>query len=70
MTSITGYDEFGFPSTARPWVLEPSLDLILREEGRLGPVGARPVVDAFAPGTTSFPANEPVLDLQGLAQLR
>jgi hypothetical protein len=70
MTKVVGYDEFGLPSSARPWVLEPSLDLILREEGRLGPPDLRPVVDGFAPDTTTFPANEPVLDLRGLARLR
>lgn len=70
MTNEVGYDEFGLPSSARPWVLEPALDLLLREEGRLGPPDLRPAVDGFSPDTMVFPANEPVLDLRGLAKLR
>ena len=70
MTSTVGYDEFGLPSSARPWVLEPVLYLILREEGRLGPVDLQPAVDAYGPDTTTLPTNEPVLDLRGIEKLR
>jgi hypothetical protein len=66
------YDEFGLPSTAqrgvvRPWAPESMVDLVLREEGRLGPTGP-PTVDFLPPTTTSYPRDEPVIDLR--AELR
>jgi hypothetical protein len=65
----TGYDEIGFASSVRPWVLEPWLDLILREEGRLTPTGPRPAVDIY-PSDATLPQDEPALDLRGLQPLR
>src|SRR5262249_2378066 len=70
MTNRVAYDEFGLPSSARPWALEPSVDLILREEGRLSTKGPFPVIQAYSPATTSFPPGEPVIDLRSLQQLR
>jgi hypothetical protein len=70
MTSFISVDEFGVPSSARPWSLEPSVFLILREQGRLAPHGVRPIVDTLPPWTTTFPKNEPVVDVRGLASLR
>jgi hypothetical protein len=67
MTNLVVYDEFGLASSVRPWALEPAVDLILREEGRLVP---RPAIDIYTPATATFPKNEPVLDLRGLRQLR
>ncbi len=61
-------DEF-VPSSARPWTGEPALLLILREEGRLPPEGQRPTVDILPWYTTTFPRNEPVVDLRGLQRL-
>jgi hypothetical protein len=69
MSKFVSVDEFGVPSSARPWSLQPSVLLILREEGRL-PHGARPTVDALPPWTSTYPKSEPVLDVRGLQQLR
>jgi hypothetical protein len=65
----TGYDEIGFASSVRPWVLEPWVDLILREEGRLTPNGPRPAIDIY-PSDATLPRDEPALDLRGLQPLR
>jgi hypothetical protein len=62
------YDEFGLPSSARPWALEPAVDLILREEGRLGPHLTGPAVDVYPPWATGLPTNEPVIDLRSELQ--
>jgi hypothetical protein len=62
------YDEFGLPSSARPWALEPVLDLVLREEGRLGPHLTGPAVDVYPPWATGLPTNEPVIDLRSQLQ--
>jgi hypothetical protein len=71
MTDLVAYDEFGLPSSLRQWTFEPAVDLILQEEGRLEPDGARPVVDILPSTTTSLPTNEPVIDLRaGLRRLR
>jgi hypothetical protein len=70
MTNLVVYDEFGLATSVRPWALEPAVDLILREEGRLKRGGPQPIVDVYGPGSTSFPPGEPVLDLRGLRQLR
>jgi hypothetical protein len=69
MSKFVSVDEFGVPSSARPWSLQPSVLLILREEGRL-PHGARPTVDALPPWTSTYPKNEPVVDVRGLQRLR
>jgi hypothetical protein len=70
LTDLVAYDEFGLPSSVRQWTLEPAVDLILRDEGRLTFDGPRPAVDIYQSGTTSFPRGEPVIDLRGLAELR
>ncbi len=71
MTEQVVYDEFGFPSSGYVWNLEPAVDLILREEGRLEDLnGPRPTVDVYGSGSTTFPQGEPVIDLRGLRQLR
>jgi len=70
MTDLVVYDEFGLASSVRPWVLEPSVYLLLREEKRLAPPGLRPALDAYLPGSTVFPDGEPVIDLRVLRQLR
>src|SRR5438094_5213151 len=70
MTNEVVYDEFGLPSSVRQWTLEPALDLILRDEGRLTLKGPRPTVDIYQSGSTTFPKGEPVIDLRGLARLR
>jgi Glucosyl transferase GtrII len=69
MSKFVSVDEFGVPSSARPWSLQPSVLLILREEGRL-PHGARPTVDALPPWTSTYPKNVPVVDVRGLQRLR
>lgn len=70
LTDLVAYDEFGLPSSTRQWTLEPAVDLILRDEGRLTFDGPRPEVDIYQSGTASFPKREPVIDLRGLAELR
>jgi hypothetical protein len=70
MAKLVLDDEYGVPSTAQPWTLEPSLLLILREEGRLPPQGQRPTVDALPPYTATVPSDVPVLDVRGLQRLR
>jgi hypothetical protein len=70
MTQFISVDEFGVPSSARPWSLEPSVLLILREQGRLTPNGPRPIVDTLPPWTRTLPQNEPVVDVRGLASFR
>jgi len=62
-------DEF-VPSSSRPWTGEPAVLLILREERRLPPDGHWPTVDILPWYTTTFPENEPVVDLRGLQRLR
>jgi hypothetical protein len=63
-------DELGIASSARPWTAEPAVLLILREEGRLAPEGERPVVDLLPWDATTFPENEPLVDLRVLQRLR
>jgi hypothetical protein len=70
LTSRWYSDELGLSSSARPWVPEPAVDLILREEGRLPPAASRPVVDIIPWQTTTPPTNEPVINLRVLEQLR
>jgi hypothetical protein len=70
MAPTVVYDEFGLPTSSRPWALGPAVDLVLREEGRIGPDLQGPAVDIYSPATTSFPAGEPVVDLRGLGRLR
>jgi hypothetical protein len=69
LTDVVVYDEFGLPSSVRPWTLEPWFDLILREEGRLKPYLPRPALDIYASNAT-LPQGEPSLDLRGLQLLR
>jgi hypothetical protein len=70
MSTFVSVDEFGVPSSAQPWSPEPFVLLVLREEGRLGPQGTRPVVDMLPPYTATLPKNEPVVDVRGLQRLR
>jgi hypothetical protein len=71
MSSFVAVDEFGVPSSGRPWSLEPAVLLILREEGRLPPPGQRPAVDMLPWDTTTLPTDEPVIDVRTtLAGLR
>ena len=68
LTTQVVYDEFGLATSVRPWALEPSVDLILREEGRLPPHQPGPIVDVYAPETSTLPSDEPVIDLRGELQ--
>jgi hypothetical protein len=52
--------EFGEPSSSRSWPLAASVNLILREDGRLG--ARPPVVDVVPPGSQPR-RREPVIDL-------
>jgi hypothetical protein len=70
LTSRWYSDELGLSSAARPWVPEPAVELILREEGRLRPQSQRPVVDILPWQTTTMPTDEPVINLRVLEQLR
>jgi Gpi18-like mannosyltransferase len=62
------YDEFGFASTTRVWVLGPAVDLILREERRLTPNGPRPTVFVYPSDATAFPPGVPLIDLRAELQ--
>lgn len=67
---LVRYDEFGFPSTAHPFVSQPIVLLMLHEEGRLTPA-PYPIVDILPYPTSTFPKDEPVLNvLPMLEQLR
>jgi hypothetical protein len=63
-------DEIGLASSARPWVPEPAVFLILREEGRLPAGAAEPAVDLLPWDATALPKNEPVIDLRRLQDYR
>jgi hypothetical protein len=63
-------DELGLSSSARPWVPEPVVDLILREERRLPSPGQRPTVDIVPWDATTPPTDEPMINLRGLEHLR
>jgi hypothetical protein len=64
LSDLVVYDEFGFASSTRPWVLGPSVNLILREQGRLASAEVPPQVAVYPPETTSPPADVPVIDLR------
>ncbi len=70
MASFTSADEFGVPSSARPWVPRPFALLILHEQGKLSVNQPEPIVDVLPPTTTTYPKNEPVIDVRGLRDLR
>lgn len=70
MTDFVAYDELGLPFAARPWAAGPTIQLILREEGRLTSTYRGPAIDYYKSGSTQFPPNQPVLDLRGLRNLR
>jgi hypothetical protein len=55
------YDEFGLPSSTRPWTLGPAVDLILIEQGRV----ERPAVEIWPSNTAELPKGEPAIDLRG-----
>lgn len=61
-TTMLRYDEFGLPSTGVVWVLQPSVLLILRDQGRL--TGGGPTVDIVSPDSRP-PPGEPVIDVRG-----
>ncbi len=69
LTETVAYDEFGLPSSARPWASEPSVDLILREQGRLP--RRHPTFLVYPPDASVFPPRLPVVDIrQSMRQLR
>jgi hypothetical protein len=70
MTSFISVDEFGVPSSARPWVLRPLALLLLHEQGKLSVDEPEPVVDILPPSTTTYPSGEAVIDARGLIRLR
>jgi hypothetical protein len=70
MTSFISVDEFGVPSSARPWVPRPFALLILHEQGKLSADEPEPIVDVLPPTTSTYPKHEPVIDVRELRQLR
>jgi hypothetical protein len=70
MTNLVLGDEFGLPSSTQSFTLEPFVILILREEGRLSPQNPRPIVDELPLSTTTYPKDEPVIDVRSLQRLR
>jgi hypothetical protein len=71
LTKLVIIDEFGLPSTSQLWSLEPSVDLILRDEGRLPQHARRPTVDILQWNTPTLPKDEPVIDIRHrLTELR
>jgi hypothetical protein len=70
LTKLALVGEFGVPTTTQLFNLEPSVLLLLHEQGRLPTNGLRPTVDILPPDTTTLPKNEPVVDLRGMRLLR
>jgi len=70
MAPFTSVDEFGVPSSARPWVPRPFALLILHEQGKLSVNQPEPIVDVLPPTTKTYPKNEPVIDVRELRALR
>jgi hypothetical protein len=70
MAPFTSVDEFGVPSSARPWVPRPFALLILHEQGKLSVDQPEPIVDVLPPTTKAYPKNEPVIDVRELRALR
>jgi hypothetical protein len=70
LTKLALLGEFGVPTTVQIFNLEPSLYLLLHEEGRLPMDAARPTVDLYSPDATTFPHGEPVIDLRFMPNLR
>jgi hypothetical protein len=70
MAPFTSVDEFGVPSSARPWVPRPFALLILHEQGKLSVDQPEPIVDVLPPTTKTYPKNEPVIDVRELRALR
>jgi hypothetical protein len=70
MTKLALEGEFGVPTSVQIFNLKPSLLLVLREQGRLGPGRVRPAIDLYSPYANTFPPGEPVIDLRGLRRLR
>jgi hypothetical protein len=70
LEKLQAFDEFGLPSSSRPWVVRPWLDLILRERGRPGVSVSNPAAASYGP-YDRIPANVPLLDLRSdLRRLR
>ncbi|MGE0134736.1 MAG: glucosyltransferase domain-containing protein [Dehalococcoidia bacterium] len=63
-------DEYGVPSTARPFALVGSLKLLLREQGKLGVDGRGPTVEYFPSEVGPLPSGQPVIDLRGMSYLK
>ena len=70
LTKLALVGEFGVPTTTQLFNLEPSVLLLLHEEGRLPSDAIRPRVDIYPSTTTTLPKNEPVIDLRGMQNLR
>jgi hypothetical protein len=70
LTKLALVGEFGVPTTTQLFNLEPSVLLLLHEEGRLPTNGLRPTVDIYPWTATTLPKNEPVVDLRGMQRLR
>jgi hypothetical protein len=70
MAPFTSVDEFGVPSSARPWVPPPFALLVLHEQGKLSVDQPEPIVDVLPPTTTTYPKNGPVIDVRELRALR
>jgi hypothetical protein len=70
LTKLALVGEFGVPTTTQIFNLEPSVLLLLHEEGRLPMNAARPTVEILPWDTTATPMNEPVIDLRGMQRLR
>jgi len=70
LTKLALVGEFGVPTSVQLFNLEPSVYLLLHEQGRLPTDAARPTVDLFPPETPSVPTGEPVIDLRGMQNLR
>jgi hypothetical protein len=70
MTKLALVGEFGVPTSVQPYNLEPSVYLVLHEEGRLPTHGAYPTVDIYPSYTPTLPKNERLIDLRSLQDLR
>lgn len=70
MTKEWRYDEIGLPFTARAWAPGPTIQLLLREDGRLTSTYRGPEVDYYPSSTGQFPAGQPLIDLRWIRRLR
>lgn len=66
-TDTVVYDEFGLPSTSKPWVPEAAIYLLLKDEGRLP---SQLTVSLMRPDDVPESPTREVIDMRVLEQFR